>query len=247
MYDRLCHGAYEWTRKRFVPALKNSQHVYRDALDSTLRAGSGRWLDLGCGHDFVPPWMSDAERRLGTDGWTVVGADADISALRRHSQLHSKTSANIQQLPFRANTFDLLTANMVLEHVERPDLFFREMSRVMRHGAMLLIHTPNVSGYTTALTKLIPPAFRASLAEILLRRRQEDVYPTYYRCNSVEALQEVARTSGLTVESCLYVDSSPQLIRVPPLMVIEMMGIRAMQQSRLSRFRPCLLATFRKR
>ena len=136
---------------------------------------------------------------------------------------------------------------MVLEHVERPDIFFQEISRVMRHGAKLLIHTPNVSGYTTALTKLIPPAFRASLAEILLRRRQEDVYPTYYRCNSVEALQDVARTSGLTMESCLYVDSSPQLIRVPPLMVIEMMGIRAMQRSRLSRFRPCLLATFRKR
>jgi 2-polyprenyl-3-methyl-5-hydroxy-6-metoxy-1,4-benzoquinol methylase len=52
---------------------------------------------------------------------------------------------------------------MVLEHVERPDLLFQEMSRVMRHGAMLLSHTPNVRGYTTALTKLIPPAFRASL------------------------------------------------------------------------------------
>jgi SAM-dependent methyltransferase len=244
-YDRFCDRAYSVTRAWLAPTLRNSQHEYREALRDAL-GSSGRWLDLGCGHDFLPPWFSPEQRSLNLDRWDVVGIDLDPVSLHKHRGLTWRIHGDIQQLPFRDRSFDLITANMVLEHVREPEHLFREVGRILTDGGCFLVHTPNALGYTSALARLLPQRSRAPLARLLLRRDPDDVYETCYRANSESRLQQLANASQLTVERLAFVHSSPQLIRVPPLMACELAWIRRLDSPARERHRACLLASFRK-
>jgi len=244
-YDDLCAKAYDWMRRLVKPTLRNSHYEYCDRLREYLR-GRGRWLDLGCGHSLLPAWFSPDEQSLDLTAWKTVGIDFDESALRRHHQLRCLVRGNIERLPFDAQSFHLVSANMVVEHVESPHRLFAEISRVLVGGGRLIIHTPNRSGYTTVLTRLVPKRLLAPLAALLLKRDAADVYPTYYNANSQEALAAIANACGLRIDFLEFVHSSPQFIRLPPLMAAEMTLIRSLERASLSGFRACIVAGFTK-
>ena len=244
-YERLCTRAYALARAKLAPDTRNSQYVYREALSEALQA-KGRWLDLGCGHDFLPSWMSQDERALDLEGWTTVGIDKDLSSIAQHHGLRCRVLGDIEQLPFRNRTFNLITANMVLEHVLNPVALFTEIGRVLQDQGMLIVHTPNGSGYTTVITRLIPKPLIVPLARLLLQRERADVYPAFYRANSIDTLKEAAREAGLSLDAFRYIQSSPQLVRLPPLMAVELMLIRLLRRPAFAKYRACIIATFGK-
>jgi SAM-dependent methyltransferase len=245
-------GWHDWTSRLYwriqpvvVPELRNSQHAYGDRLKRAL-VGARRWLDLGCGHDFLPPWMDAEERHLPLNGCRAIGIDADADALRRHSGLTDRLHGDIEALPFRDGVFDLVTANMVIEHVARPAPLFHEVRRILAPGGRFIVHTPNAGGYSTVLTRLIPAGLRPRMAGALLGRDHRDVYPTFYRANTAATLHDLAREASLQVAEMTYIESSPQLIAVPPLLLGELALARLLRATAFERFRPCLLAVFEK-
>jgi SAM-dependent methyltransferase len=244
-YDRVAQHLYWRARSLIAPEVRNSHYAYAERLRLALK-GSGRWLDIGCGHDFLPPWMAPHDRVIDIDRWTVAGIDMDGSAIARHPRLRHRVIGNAERLPFAADSFNLITANMVVEHVAEPSRLFAEISRVLAPGGRVLLHTPNVHGYTTTLTRLLPEQALAPLAGVLLGRKAEDVYPTYYRANSSDEVHVLAERHGLAVDACELINSSPQTVRVPPLMVMELLLMRSMRLPHIARFRACLLATLKK-
>src|ERR1700741_871657 len=112
-------GVVATVRRTLVPGLRNSTWAYRQALDALVTPAT-RWLDLGCGHQLLPSWMDDGERAaaalVGRSPF-VVGLDQVQSQLAKHSTIRRRVAADISRLPFSATTFDLVSANMVLEHV----------------------------------------------------------------------------------------------------------------------------------
>jgi len=245
-YDSVAQFAYSRARALIAPEVRNSHYAYADRLRAALREGAGRWLDIGCGHDFLPEWMAPRDRVLRTKGWTVTGIDMDRASIARHLRLRHRIVANGEQLPFEDRSFDLITANMVIEHVANPPRLLAEISRTLAPNGRVVLHTPNLNGYTTRLTRLLPEKVLAPLAGVLLGRKAEDVYPTYYRANSIGTLRTLADAHGLTVEACDLVNSSPQTMRVPPLMLLELLMMRSMRSPRYERLRACLLVTLRK-
>jgi SAM-dependent methyltransferase len=233
--DRLYNGL----RRVLMPSLRNSQSEYAERLHAESARGR-RWLDVGCGHDVVPPWASAEARGLAPD----AGVDPDISSIARNSRVRWRVGGQGEQLPFASGSFDLVTANMVLEHVAAPERLFDEVARVLKPGGRFVVHTPNANGYTTLLTKLIPEGLRAPIAGRLHGRASNDVYPTHYRANTAAVLQTLAAGAGFSRSAVEYVHSSPQLIRVPPLLVAEMLLIRALSTSPLQQYRACLIAAF---
>lgn len=244
-YERWANRLYGTARRLIAPEVRNSQYSYADRLRESLH-GAGRWLDLGCGHDFLPPWMPAADRVLDLERWSVVGIDMDRAAIARHPALRHRVIGNGEVLPFAAGAFDLITANMVVEHVADPSRLFAEISRVLAPGGRVVLHTPNVNGYTTVVTRLLPERALAPLATLLLGRKAEDVYPTFYRANTAADIETLARAHGLTVAACDLVNSSPQTVRIPPLMALELLWMRWLRSPRAARFRACLLATLHK-
>ena len=221
----------------------NSQVIYAGVLTRLLRE-SEAWLDLGCGHQFLPDWMDQDERFAVSLPRRTVGLDLDLASLRRHTRLTFRIAGDVQQLPIRAESFDLVTANMVVEHVVNPEELFDEVARILRPGGKFLLHTPNVHGYTTMLTRCIPSSLRPRIAHILQGRAAEDVYRTFYRANSVESLKRVAENRQFRVSELRTIGSSAQLFRVPILGQIEDGWLRLLNRKALEHWRPCILGHF---
>ncbi len=230
-------------RQRFP----NSQQPYAERLAEALRTPC-RWLDLGCGHGFLPPWMdgwpvSDALAKAA-NGAEAFGIDLDRRAVRAHATLSRKIVGDIEQLPFAAATFDLVSANMVVEHVRDPVRLFGEVRRVLRPGGRFLIHTPNARGYTTRLARCVPGFLRPRIASLLQGRHEDDVYRTFYRANTTERLQRLAGQSGLACDELRVVNSSPQFYRSPMLRRWEERLLEHIADERYATWRPCIIARF---
>ncbi len=223
----------------------NSQYLYIEAVRAAMR-GCRRWLDIGCGHQLLQAWMN-AEPLAGRDRscW-IVGLDVDRRALARNADVSARVAGDSQRLPIRSGTLDLVTANMVIEHVAEPAALFGEVHRVLRPGGSFLFHTPNALGYTTLLTHLIPPAWRPAMAGRLQGRKEEDVYPTFYRANTTDALSEIAAAQGFRRADIRTVNSSPQLYKVPVAGFLEERLLRALKSERWAERRACIIGRFTK-
>jgi SAM-dependent methyltransferase len=223
----------------------NSQYVYAEALRHAV-ARSTAWLDLGCGHQFLPDWLPERERRLAMVSCRAVGIDMDAAALRAHPDLRLRIVGSVEHLPVASATFDLVTANMVVEHVEHPEALFREISRVLKLGGTLLVHTPNRVGYTTTLTRAIPASLRPRVARWLQGREERDVYPTFYRANTVDQLRDIGCKMSLSPVELRTVLSSPQMYAVPVLGVCEDRFLTLLSHEKFAKWRPCILGRFRR-
>jgi 2-polyprenyl-3-methyl-5-hydroxy-6-metoxy-1,4-benzoquinol methylase len=110
----------------------------RTALFRRYVGGPGRRvLDLGC--------RDGALSRAYLDGNDVVGLDVDREALVRAEQLGLKTQwADLDEpLAFPDETFDVVVAGELLEHIRSPGSLIEEARRVLRPGGTLVGSTPN--------------------------------------------------------------------------------------------------------
>ena len=219
--DRL----YWWLKRIIAPDLRYCQEEFEDTLTAAIQPQS-RWLDLGCGHSVLPPWRSDAERQLTARPRQVVGLDRDMSSLRRHETISALVRGDISRLPFRDESFSLVTCNMVFEHLEQPEAQLREIRRVLAPGGELVFLTPNTVGYTTLLARLIPEFLKDSIIRFIEGRESHHVFPTFYRINSPRQIEQSVRESGLVPKEIRLIPSAAQLRKVPPLLVLELLWIR---------------------
>ena len=124
--------------RRLAPSAEFHQDRYARLLDEIVSVGEA-WLEIGAGtrihNSSYPPTPGD----LGSRASRLVGIDFEIGHLRLNPMLTDRLGGSGNALPFRDETFSLISANMVLEHLERPEEFFREVGRVLRPGDLLLL------------------------------------------------------------------------------------------------------------
>src|SRR5579864_6218031 len=113
--DKL-QGLYWKTERLITPGLRFSQQYYEDELQKLVSSHT-RWLDLGCGHQVLPPWRLEAERELVGRAGQVIGIDPDVYSIGMHRTIQDVRVGTSEHLPFPDCSFDLITANMVVEHL----------------------------------------------------------------------------------------------------------------------------------
>jgi ubiquinone/menaquinone biosynthesis C-methylase UbiE len=230
-----------WGIERIVaPGLRYSQASYEEALRGLVTQRTV-WLDLGCGHQVLPEWRFNAERDLVNLAFYVAGIDVDSKSLAKHRTIRSIWVGDVQCLPFPDNSFTLITANMVVEHLADPCHAFAEIRRVLAPGGSFLFHTPNVNGYITIVNKYLPNGIKKLAAKMLEGRNAEDIYPTFYRCNTEETIIETANESGLEVKQILHIPTSATFARILPMAAVELLWIRATMLESLARYRTNIL------
>ncbi|HUT88508.1 MAG TPA: class I SAM-dependent methyltransferase [Thermoguttaceae bacterium] len=105
--------------------------------------------------------------------------------------------------PLDDESVDLCTSVNVLEHVEHPQAFFAECTRVLKTNGLLCLATPNALGYQAVAARIIPNRWHASVLGMLGSRAEPaDVFPTLYRCNTVWKLRSMMRRHGF--QACVY-------------------------------------------
>lgn len=222
---RKFYAWYHRVQHLLVPRLRYSQDIFEDELDAIVHPGCS-WLDVGCGHHLLPRWRLQKEQELVRRAGTVVGIDLDFPALRKHITMSHVCMATVSQLPFADATFDLVTANMVVEHLDDPITQFGEVRRVLKPGGLFLFHTPNIFGYTTISARMVPESMKASVIRFVEGRAAEDVFPAHYRANSRKQIASVARSIGMEILKFRLITSAAQLVMIPPLVIAELLWIR---------------------
>ena len=245
MARALAMKAYRRLRDTIAPGLRHSQDMYEAELTRLVSHGAD-WLDLGCGHHLLPLWRERQERELIERCRSVVGIDYDFASLRKHRSIRTVVRGDISQLPFPDASFDLVSANMVVEHLSDPALQFQEIARVLRPGGRFVFHTPNANGYLTRLTRLVPEAVKGHLIRVLDGRTSDDVFPTYYRANTRSALTPIAAQSGLAVDRARLVATQAVFSVVLPLAFVELLFIRLVLTDSMRELRPNLIAVLSK-
>lgn len=228
-----------------APDLKYAQSIFED----TIREEGGdaiAWLDLGCGHHLLPPWRRRQEEELVGRCRTVVGIDYDLGSLRKHGTVANRVRGDITRLPFPDESFDLITANMVFEHLDNPEAQLREIARVLKKGGKLLFHTPNAFGYVAVMARLVPEFLKNGIIRVLEGREEGDVFPTYYRINTSRSVAAMAEASGLHARAVRLICSSAQFVVVPPIVFFELLWIRLLMTKPLRQWRTNIIAILEK-
>jgi SAM-dependent methyltransferase len=205
-------GAHLDPRQRYFPESQFGGYSDIDQLVvfytrvRSLLEPSFTVLDIGCGRG------KHAETRtartnlkiLNDQCKTVIGIDVNPAAQDNPfvDQFHL-IDAN-SRWPIPAASVDLAVSDYVLEHVEDPDLFFSECRRVIRPGGYLCMRTTNAMSYFGVAARVIPDRLHSAVVQraYVDPRKEEDVFPIRYRCNTVGAVRRALDRHGF--QHCVY-------------------------------------------
>lgn len=102
-------------------------------------------LEIGCGRGGFSMYLASI-------GANLTAADFSAEAIRiagqrlRQFENCELMMADVQEVPFPDETFDLVVSLETLEHVPNPDGGLAELVRVTKLGGRLIISTPNYFG-----------------------------------------------------------------------------------------------------
>jgi ubiquinone/menaquinone biosynthesis C-methylase UbiE len=189
-----------WRSYDGVAEVYERVHAPRTALvaaDLVAAAGADagqRVLDVGAGTGVT---VAAAAAAVGDEG-TAVGVDVSLPMLETGRAARPDlllAAGEAIDLPFRDGTFDVVTANFVLQHFTRYDTALFDMLRVLRPGGRLAVSTwgANIDDLERTWRGLL----EERLGPDMLRDVQAQASPWRTRFEDRELLEETLVDAGL--------------------------------------------------
>jgi SAM-dependent methyltransferase len=149
----------EFTGERVIPGLVEqnlwNEHISRYSFATGL-ATKKRVLDVGCGTGYGTASMAaTAELALGFD----ISPEAIDHAIHNYGGKAKFVVGSAESFPVAAESFDLITAFEVIEHLAGWQRLLSEASRALAEDGLFLVSTPNKTYYGEARQRMGPNAF----------------------------------------------------------------------------------------
>jgi ubiquinone/menaquinone biosynthesis C-methylase UbiE len=174
-----------WARKiisRFDPSFKPRWEIF-DQIIGKLQNETHACLDLGCGSNQVLENHFHFRKKI----------ELDILKPESHKKRDNPfIQADLYNLPFKQNSYDLILMRFVVEHIENPDMAFSEIARILKKDGRILILTTNIFSPFIFISKLFPYRIRKLIILLLYNIKEEDVFPTYHKLNNILAFKRLA-------------------------------------------------------
>jgi len=184
---------------------RTSRQVILDLLEPNV---SCRLLDLGCDDG---RFTLELGRKIGTSD--LHGVDMVDESLQLCEAKRIKTyRANLNEpLPLDSESFDMVHANYIMEHVYNTDLFVKEIHRVLRRQGYTVISVPNLAAWHNILCLFLGwQPFPASLSDEIdignplhgfyKTCATRSKYPSHQRIPTYRGLKELLLYHGFSTE-----------------------------------------------
>jgi SAM-dependent methyltransferase len=150
-------------------------------------------LDIGCGRgfddslDLQASLVKEADRSIG------IEPDEAIGVAKIFDEVHLTL---FEDAPIPPQSVDVAFCVMVLEHVEHPELFWRQLTNVLRPGGVFWGFTIDARNWFAKASMAMKKAKLANrylswLHGAPAKDRYEN-YPVFYRANTPERIAELS-------------------------------------------------------
>ncbi|MGC9347024.1 MAG: class I SAM-dependent methyltransferase [Anaerolineae bacterium] len=214
----------ELYRRRYAalkPGWEPATARYQQRVATHLAEGH-RVLDLGCGRGGIVERLSYKGR------W--AGIDPDLVSLQEHRQASLDRCCGVsERLPFADESFDVVVASWLLEHLATPLATFEEIARVLKEGGSFFFLTPNLKHpllqFNSALARM--QGLQRKCIQGLYGRSVKDTFPVHYRANVVHDIEQLAVRSGLRLREVICV-GDPTYLAFDSVTFVVAVGIEAL-------------------
>jgi len=136
--------------------LKLQQLALKDAgfsrLEKTLFAAAKKLyaespsiLDIGCATGALLASLRDK-------GWRVTGVEISPGAVyAKNERKLDVRDVPLEENNFPENSFDVILASHLIEHLNEPKIFLEETYRILKNNGSLFVTTPDISGFQSLL------------------------------------------------------------------------------------------------
>jgi 2-polyprenyl-3-methyl-5-hydroxy-6-metoxy-1,4-benzoquinol methylase len=161
---------------------RSHQRIYRTVADVlAARDAGGLLADVGCGSgDLWQALRGRFRSCIGVDAVRYAGLPPDV-------EFHP-ADLDAARLPLPDASVDTAAAVEVIEHLENPRAFVRELARIVRPGGWVVVTTPNQLSALSLLTLALKGRFSAF---------QDDVYPAHRTALLEVDLRRIMTECGL--------------------------------------------------
>lgn len=133
-------------------------------------------LDIGCGNGQTLQYFASSSQ-------TLAGIDLNdyLNIPEKGEIQFSVVDLNFEPLPYADNSKDLVFAFQVMEHLENPFFFMREVDRVLREDGLFILSFPNPYSFSSKMRFLFTDNMRrwSRKNDHLLFLTQDVFYKTY--------------------------------------------------------------------
>lgn len=111
-------------------------HIYVESLEKNVKYISGMVVDIGCG---LKPYKN-----------IVAGNCQAYFGIEHSKSMHSLSEVDVigsaLHLPFKDMSADTVLSFQVMEHIPEPELFLREVFRILKYDRYCILTTPFMWG-----------------------------------------------------------------------------------------------------
>ena len=145
-------------------------------------------LDAGCGHKSGINFCSDPNI-------TFIGTDFVLNDLKNNSDIDCGFTCNLEKIPLKDNSIDIIFCNMVLEHIADPKSFFEKIEKILTSGGYFIFSTPGIYNIAVFPNRMIPDVVSKKLSAALTKTNEDDVFPTSYKANSIGQIKKLFKNT----------------------------------------------------
>ncbi len=199
--------------KKYFTYLRNrAVRIYEHDICNFLQPHpKAKLLDIGCDDG---KWTMTLAHKIGTSH--ICGIEIIDEAIKKAIKKGIRiTKANIEHtLPYKANTFDIIHANQVIEHLHRTEHFVKEIYRILKPGGYAIICTENLASWHNIISLLFGwmPMSSSNFSQVkynignpLAIHSGEDTFLPeswqHIRVLTTVAMREIFQLHGFHVES----------------------------------------------
>lgn len=194
----------EKLKKRFYADKTHPYRVFESRVEQLLRSDSVL-LDAGCGRT-VPvlrKYLGKAKQLIGVELVEFTDVPEGIETF----------NTDLANIPLQDASIDLIMSRSVFEHLVDPDSVYREFSRILKPGGIVVFLTANMWDYGTMAAQIVPNRFHGRVVKEVEGRAEEDTFPTAYRTNTRSAVDKLAKKANFNIVDFEYLNQYPNYLQ----------------------------------